>query len=133
MKIWDVVITIVVILAYFLLSPKKKQVKKNPPPLLNTEEEDGDVEPAVIPNVKENYKPLNRENLSQENKYFTYESSDSSNEVSYETLTPKHEMKTENISQVIQNEDEKSVIFTFEEDELYKGIIFSEILKRPYN
>jgi len=42
-------------------------------------------------------------------------------------------MKTENISQVIQNEDEKSVIFTFEEDELYKGIIYSEILKRPYN
>ena len=133
MKILDVVITIAVILAYFLLSPKKKQVKKNPPPFLNTEQEAEDFEHTVIPHVKEHYETPNRENISQENEYFTYETADSSNEVSYETITPKHEIKTEQISQDIQNEEEKSVIFTFEEDELYKGIIFSEILKRPYN
>ena len=133
MKILDVVITIAVILAYFLLSPKKKQVKKNPPPFLNTEQEAEDFEHTVIPQVKEHYETPNRENISQENEYFTYETADSSNEVSYETITPKHEIKTEQISQDIQNEEEKSVIFTFEEDELYKGIIFSEILKRPYN
>jgi hypothetical protein len=133
MKIWDVVITIAVILAYFLLSPKKKQVGKNPPPFLNTDQEAEDFEHTVIPQVKEHYETINRENISQENECFTYETADSSNEVSYETLTPKHEMKTEQISQDIQNEDEKSFILTFEEDELYKGIIFSEILKRPYN
>lgn len=133
MKIWDVVITIAVILGYFLLSPKKKQVKKSPPPFLNTEQEEEEYEPAVFSNAKEDYESRKSENISQENEYFTYETSEPSNEDSYETLAPKHEMKTQQISQDIQNEDEKSVLLTFEEDELYKGIIFSQILQRPYN
>ena len=84
--------------------------------------------PAVRPVTASSY-----EEIPKNQPYFTYE-----------TLEPeiKNESPIEEVSSVdsveknvqnIENESEKKLQISMDMEELYKGVIYSEILKRPYN
>lgn len=68
-------------------------------------------------------------NSPNDSDYFTYETMDPETDSFVE-----EERKTVVINpQNIDNEKEKVPQFNFDEEELYKGVIYSEILKRKYN
>lgn len=68
-------------------------------------------------------------NSPNDSDYFTYETMDPETDSFVE-----EERKTAVINpQNIDNEKEKVPQFNFDEEELYKGVIYSEILKRKYN
>ena len=71
----------------------------------------------------------NGENLSKEPEYFTFETI----EPEVENLEKGVYNTTAKKSQVIENEAENNVNLTFDKEEMAKGIIYSEILKRKYN
>lgn len=69
------------------------------------------------------------ENLSKEPEYFTLETI----EPEVENAGKYVQKKSERTVQIVENEEEKNIDLTFDKEELAKGIIYSEILKRKYN
>ena len=67
--------------------------------------------------------------IPKQPEYFTYETIDSESRNFVETP----EKKKENDAQMSENEQKNALNLTFEEEELCKGVIYSEILKRKYN
>ena len=123
----DILITIGIFVIFFASSSRKlkkrrqqmqqQQQRKQKPP-----------RPAVRPVTASSY-----EEIPKNQPYFTYE-----------TLEPeiKNESPIEEVSSVdsveknvqnIENESEKKLQISMDMEELYKGVIYSEILKRPYN
>lgn len=69
------------------------------------------------------------ENLSKGPEYFTLETI----EPEVENAGKYVRVKPEKTVQIVDNEEEKNIDLTFDKEELAKGIIYSEILKRKYN
>ena len=73
------------------------------------------------------------EEIPKNSSYFTYETYEP--EITEETHREEtfSEEPVEKSVQNIDNEIEKTGLISIEMEELYKGIVYSEILKRPYN
>lgn len=103
-------------------SSRKKAVS-GPRTLIEEEEQMTDVleTESNLLNSDENY-----ENPSE---YFTYETLENDSEKSSKKRTEKVSEKV----QIAEIEEEPHVELTFDEDEMLKGVIYSEILKRKFN
>ncbi len=67
--------------------------------------------------------------VPKEPEYFTYEAENLEGEIVRETMEKKQKSKV----QFVENEEESKYKLTLEEEEIYKGIIYSEILKKRFN
>lgn len=106
---------------------KEKGKVVTPPPVDESEFEETVYETASKKDVSKMRQTV--PNSPNDSDYFTYE-----------TIEPEdgsfveNEMSTAaNFSQTTDNEMEKAPQLNFDEEELYKGVIYSEILKRKYN
>lgn len=102
--------------------PKKgKRVVKTPPPFqFEQEDEEGKFDAEM--QKKESKVP-------KEQEYFTYETLD-------DDLPGKRDLRENKEKldlQSVENEKESVPELTMSEEEIYKGFIYSEILKRKYN
>lgn len=70
-----------------------------------------------------------KEKIPKQQEYFTYETLDCESENDMKTTSSDAGYET----QMSENEQKNVCDFTFDEQELYKGVIYSEILKRKYN
>lgn len=106
---------------------KEKGKVVTPPPVDESEFEETVYETAAKEDVSKMRQTV--PNSPNDSDYFTYE-----------TIEPEdgsfveNEMSAAaNFSQTTDNEMEKAPQLNFDEEELYKGVIYSEILKRKYN
>ncbi len=102
---------------------KEKTVSKPERPNPSIEQQEYE-EQEMIPNVQQM-----QSNVPNEQEYFTYESLTEEDVMSSKTI----EKEEDNPMQVSENEEEKTYELTFEEEEVCKGFIYSEILKKKYN
>jgi len=122
--------TLLFLLALWLL-PKiignvvKREDPKVMPPLYDEMEEQEEFEaPAPeVQNLRET-----TVNSPKESEYFTYENE------SLETspLLENREIFKGDITQIADNEGEKTPVLQLDQEEIYKGVIYSEILKRKF-
>jgi hypothetical protein len=129
MKITNLIIIIAVVLGYYILNFKKQkpQNKQHAPPTYPPSFEENEEE--YIP-VENKYSSITEQH---DKEYFTYEtissfSEETNNQTDFKNRNLKNEEEKERFP-----EEEIKINLSFEKEELYKGIIFSEILKRPYN
>lgn len=106
---------------------KEKGKVVTPPPVEEYEFEETAYETTAKKDVSKMRQTV--PNSPNDSDYFTYE-----------TIEPEdgsfveNEMSTtEKFSQITDSEMEKAPQLNFDEEELYKGVIYSEILKRKYN
>lgn len=130
--IMEDLISIIVLIILGLVPTIIKAVKEKgkvvtPPPVEESEFE----ETAYKTTAKKDVSKMRQTvpNSPNDSDYFTYE-----------TIEPEdgsfveNEMSTtEKFSQITDSEMEKAPQLNFDEEELYKGVIYSEILKRKYN
>lgn len=102
----------------------KKTSKAHPPRGTTPRIEEVD-ESSVIDNMEKQKKTSF---LRNEPEYFTYERIDSNDESAVENCIKQNVEPL----QTIDIEEEKSIDLHFDHDEICKGIIYSEILKRKY-
>ncbi|MEG2069918.1 MAG: hypothetical protein RR034_00885 [Bacteroidales bacterium] len=133
----DIIITIGIALVY-LFSVIKKKNAKNAENQTNSSSEEIDSEnfPFEEP-IKEIKKSTileeNSSNYSKNKEYFTYEDGNSmENIVNNEEYNQANLLSNGEI-QSLENENETSINFEFTQEEIIKGIVYSEILKRPYS
>ena len=77
--------------------------------------------------------PTSYEEIPKNDSYFTYEKIEPEINATRPSEESYSEMNVETSVQNIENESEKKPQISVDMDEFYKGIIYSEILKRPYN
>lgn len=144
----DILITIG-ILAFVLLRASVKAKKKaqqrpqrkpnpyrTPRPVSTSEEfkpfwEETTTAPTL--QEKEVDEQTSYEEIPKNNAYFTYESLEPEINVEKNNEESSSLKDVEMNVQNIERENEKSPQFSLDKDEIIKGVIFSEILKRPYN
>lgn len=109
------------------LSKNKEDIKQknSPNPAIESELIFEENDEAIGASEMRNVEP----NIPKEPEYFTYETTDLESERRENNRTNKDK---ENI-QVVENEQENNVILTFEEEEIYKGFIYSEIFRKHVN
>lgn len=100
---------------------KGKQVVKTPPPFQSEREEEQD--------IFESKMRKNEPKVPKEREYFTYETLNDDSQEIWDSM--KKEGKTN--LQSVESEKERMPELTMSEEEIYKGIIYSEILKRKFN
>lgn len=126
-------LSLLAVLAVWLLPIIVKAVKevKNPPvkPSAKPNQEKHFEEQVFTTTKTETHLPNFGSKLPKEPEYFTYEREDVGNEL----FTKQYGKPIDDVVQSIDNEDEKDYSLTLEEQEVYKGIIYSEILKKKYN
>ena len=73
------------------------------------------------------------EEIPKNQEYFTYETFEPEikEDDNKEESSPFDSVE-KNV-QIVDNEDEKKLQVSIEMEDIYKGVIYSEILKRPYN
>lgn len=122
----DILITLGIFAIFFASSSRK--LKKRKQQMQEQEQRQRPRRPAVRPVMTSSYEetPKNQE-------YFTYETFEPEikEEVPEEEVSPV-ESVDKNV-QIVDSEDEKKLQISLEMEDLYKGVIYSEILKRPYN
>ncbi len=130
--IMEDLISILVLIILGLVPTIIKAVKEKgkvvtPPPVEEYEFEETAYETTAKKDVSKMRQTV--PNSPNDSDYFTYE-----------TIEPEdgsfveNEMSTtEKFSQITDSEMEKAPQLNFDEEELYKGVIYSEILKRKYN
>ena len=130
-EIFLVVLFVLLSLISSVAKKKKKVTAAQYPPAPEPEEWE---EESVMQEFFEAYNTVSRkktENFSEKGDYFTYETAasnyDSMSQYRDEFLAKKQPEE----AQHIENEEEKNREFDFSTEELYKGIIYSEILQRP--
>ncbi|MBQ4440725.1 MAG: hypothetical protein II899_01280 [Bacteroidales bacterium] len=106
---------------------KEKGKVVTPPPVEEYEFEETAYETTAKKDVSKMRQTV--PNSPNDSDYFTYETiePDDGSFVENEMST------TEKFSQITDSEMEKAPQLNFDEEELYKGVIYSEILKRKYN
>ena len=77
--------------------------------------------------------PTSYEEIPKNSSYFTYESIEPEINGEGTSVESYSEKNVETNVQNIENEDEKKRQISIDLNEMYKGVIYSEILKRPYN
>ena len=151
----DTLITIAVVALFFISSYAKAKKKKAQQEQRRQQQMRRRPAPApVTPSFEEETKPLWQESyesvqtaMEEESSfssssyeetpknqpYFTYETIEPEIQENYKEENASSHNDVEKVVQNIGNEEEKMRQISFEKEELIKGIIYSEILKRPYN
>lgn len=124
------ILTTVLLLLIWGLPIIIKAVKesKEPAPRVKTPMPDDFLEEENEPEANNDLQQK-RTNVPNEREYFTYETI--SEEDAIPSVYPQNDV--DNTTQVAVNEVEKEYQLTLEEEEVYKGVIYSEILKRKFN
>ena len=142
----DTIITIAII-GFFLLrafhkSKRAAQKKRRPLPSSVFTMPEKEAEPTFreefeIPRAETRQSPQfvtsTNEETPKNDSYFTYETIEPEIGGDDHVRDNSFHDDVEKIVQNIDNETEKMSQITFEKEDLIKGIIYSEILKRPYN
>lgn len=139
----DILITLVIVVGYFFLFGKKKKKPSPTPKRTPVMEQES---PAMLdPEIAYQFSEGEETFLSQESnissadfypkneKYFTYESIIDEEQNFNQNSGNFSDKKVEEESQIIDNEQESNSPIDISKEELIKGVIYSEILKRPYN
>jgi hypothetical protein len=130
-------IEIFLVVLFVLLSLISSIVKKkkgttavqHPPPTPEEWEEE-----PFMQEILEAYNATSRqktENFAEKRDYFTYETAASNYDRRSQQKDEFSAKKQPDEIQSVENEEEKKLEFDFNTEELYKGIIYSEILQRP--
>ena len=119
----DVIISIAMVALFLLPSLIKsvKEVNKKPQPRAHPRADVGTQKRREFLHKNESETPKQEE-------YFTYETMDDDFENKKENLDPG----VLDVSQQIDNKTDGDGLLTFEEDEVLKGVVYSEILKRKF-
>lgn len=140
----DILITLAIVVGYFILFGAKKKKKATPPPKKKYAMENESPQ-RMNSETEEMFSTEEEEFLSQETsdsyanfypknaKYFTYETIADEEQDFNKKSESFFDTGVEEESQIIDNEQENNSIIDLSKDELVKGVIYSEILKRPYN
>ncbi len=119
----EIIITLAMV-ALFLFPSLLKSVKetaKKPASYVPPEEDEDMLE-------EEAFLHENASETPKQEEYFTYETMDDDFENKKESQDPV----VSDISQQIDNKTDEDGLLTFEEDEVLKGVVYSEILKRKF-
>ncbi|MCQ2286743.1 MAG: hypothetical protein MJZ76_07695, partial [Bacteroidales bacterium] len=124
------ILTTVLLLLIWGLPIIIKAVKesKEPAPRVKTPMPDDFLDEENEPEVNNDLQQ-NRANVPNRQEYFTYETLD----VEGNIVSGYPQNEVDNQPQAPENEEEKEYELTLEEEEIYKGVIYSEILKRKFN
>jgi len=128
----DIVISVIVVVAYLFFNYKKKEKKAETASVEIPETvapHDINFEPKIEKkrsNLTTSMEEIERKSSKME-KYFTYEET---NNIETEFYNHNAAFAKANL-QNVDNEIEYLTLLTLESDEIVKGIIYGEILKRP--
>ena len=124
----DILITIGIFVIFFASSSRKLKKKRQQMQQQEQQQRQRPRRPAVRPVAASSY-----EEILKNPTYFTYETFEPEikEEIREEKVSPV-ESVDKNV-QIVDSEDEKKLQISLEMEDLYKGVIYSEILKRPYN
>lgn len=124
----DILITIGIFVIFFASSSRKLKKKRQQ---MQQQEQQQRQKPRR-PAVKTVSQSMSEE-IPKNSSYFTYETFEPEIPSEYrEEETSLKETVEKNV-QITDSEDEKKLQISLEMEDLYKGVIYSEILKRPYN
>lgn len=125
------ILSTVLLLLIWALPTIIKAVKeaKNPTPKVKTPMPDEYLEEDEIDLETNTDLQQNRTNVPNEQEYFTYETIETNDDSS---SVSSHSKVNSNMQTTV-NEEENKYALTLEEEEMYKGIVYSEILKKKYN
>lgn len=128
MDIIDIVISVILVVAYLFFNYKKKETAQIEIPITAAPHNihfEPKVEKKRI-NLTSSMEEIERKSSKME-KFFTYEETDN-----IETELNNHDATFAKANlQNVDNEIEYLTMLTLESDEIVKGIIYGEILKRP--
>lgn len=136
------IITIALTLFFlFLFGARKKKKPAAPPPPRRPIFADEEVpEPSPEPprtfrtfSPEPNAPPTPAPQPPKSESYFTYESQNLAENRQKPTPQTNSAEKSDFDAQVIDNQEDSQVELQFSQEEFIKGVIFSEILKKPYN
>ncbi len=124
------ILTTVLLLLIWGLPIIIKAVKesKEPAPRVKTPMPDDFLDEENEPKANNDLQQ-SRANVPNGQEYFTYETLDAEENIA--SGYPQNEV--DNQPQAFENEEEKEYKLTLEEEEIYKGVIYSEILKKRFN
>lgn len=123
----DILITIGIFVIFFASSSRKLKKKKQQMQQQQQQKQKAH-RPAVRPVMTSSY-----EEIPKKQDYFTYETFEPEiKEEAFEEESSSVESVEKNV-QITDSETEKKPPISLEMEDIYKGIIYSEILKRPYN
>lgn len=122
-KFIDVIITLAMVALFLFPSLLKgiKEANKKPAPSVSPEVD------TDMPEVEE-FLQKNASKIPKQEDYFTYETMDDN----FENRTENKSWSVSDVSQQTDNKIDNEDLLTFEEDEVLKGVIYSEILKRKF-
>lgn len=122
----SILLMLVIWLVPAIVKSKKEKEKKLSPSRPVVEEDELFEEDAL--EMESDFQNIgsNPDNLQE---YFTYESDD----FSFEKDKIQEHSAVDKSAQTIEIEQEAPTDLSFDKDELVKGVIYSEILKRKYN
>jgi hypothetical protein len=129
-EIFLVVLFVLLSLISSIAKKKKRTTAAQHPPLTPEEWE----EEPFMQDILEAYNTTSRqktENFAEKRDYFTYETAASNYDRTSKQRDGFSAKKQPDAMQSIENEEEKNLELDFNTEELYKGIIYSEILQRP--
>ena len=123
---------IILIVGWFLFSifknmkneEKERQAMKNRPRTVVVDENDNPVQPKPKKKKKRLFNSVSEENKEE---YFTYETM---SERDFENEFKQHEESENEVRQA--QPTTPNIQISMEEEEIYKGVVWSEILKRKY-
>lgn len=126
------ILYVILIVGWFLFSifknmkkeEEERQVMKNRPRTVVVEENDNPVQPKPKKNKKGLFNSVSEENKEE---YFTYETM---SERDFENEFKQNEESENEVQQA--QPTTPNIRISMEEEEIYKGVVWSEILKRKY-
>ncbi|MDR1346313.1 MAG: hypothetical protein LBK03_06390 [Bacteroidales bacterium] len=132
-KIEILLIALFVILSFVSSAVKKwkRTVAPQYPPTVDSDEWEEEPLPQEIAEPSTVFSRLKIENFAENENYFTYETTAHNyNHAIQDRDEFSIKMQSDDV-QYIENEKDKNWRFDFNAEELYKGIIYNEILQRP--
>ena len=123
----DILITIGIFVIFFASSSRKLKKRKQQQQQQQSQRQK-QRRPVPSPIAQSSY-----EEIPKTQSYFTYETFEPEIKENYEEENISLEEVVEKNVQNIDNENEKTPQVSLDMEEIYKGVIYSEILKRPYN
>ena len=125
-EILSILLMLVIWLVPAIVKMRKEKARKLPAPIPQIEEEDLYEDDAQ--EMESDFQNVGS-NPDNSQEYFTYESDD----FSFEKDKIQEHSAVDKSAQTIEIEQEAPTDLSFDKDELVKGVIYSEILKRKYN
>ena len=149
----NLLILLALVIIYFLFTPpnkSKKRATKSTPPLFGPQsDEESPVydTPSPFPDFTQPYIETLESKMestiestepktADEKSYFTYETTDSSQEnflIEEKSIRSDKIIEIKDDEHVVGDDGVNKIALDFNKENFYRGIIFSEILKRPYS